>query len=162
MEISFTDLKEKEIINVFDGKKLGRIIDVLFDSSTGIVRGIVVPGEKKIFRKSEDIFVPLDRIRKIGGDVILVSLKLDYVGGVTQVANVYDGSGYAERGVPRRKDIVMSYDVEDGKKAVNQYKKQSYFSGVSNPQMRMFVDGRDGENKQSFVRYKRIDNKKYK
>ena len=30
MELSFLDLKEREIINVYDGKKLGRIIDIVF------------------------------------------------------------------------------------------------------------------------------------
>ena len=42
MEISFTELKEKEVINVFDGKKLGRIVDILFDCISGEVKGIVV------------------------------------------------------------------------------------------------------------------------
>ena len=75
MEVCFLDLKEKEIVNVYDGKKLGRIIDILFDTASGQVKGIVVPGDKKIFRKNEDIFVPLDRLKKIGDDVILVSLQ---------------------------------------------------------------------------------------
>ena len=74
MDISLSELKEKEIINVFDGKKLGHIIDILFDIENGLVRGIVVPGEKKFFKKSEDIFIPLELIKKIGEDVILVKL----------------------------------------------------------------------------------------
>ena len=57
MEVSFLDLKEREIINVYDGKKLGRIIDVVFDNRNGIVKGIIVPGDKKIFRKAEDVFI---------------------------------------------------------------------------------------------------------
>lgn len=76
MDIAFTDLKEKEIINVTDGKKLGRIIDFLFDIETGQIKGIIVPGERKIFKRNEDIFVPLERIKRIGGDVILVKLKV--------------------------------------------------------------------------------------
>ena len=50
MEVSFSELKEKEIINVLDGKKLGRIIDILFDNASGVVRGVIIPGEKKLFR----------------------------------------------------------------------------------------------------------------
>ncbi len=75
MEVCFSELKEKEIVNVFDGKKLGRIIDILFDTATGQVKGIVVPGDKKLFRKNEDIFVPLDKLKRIGDDVILVGLQ---------------------------------------------------------------------------------------
>ena len=76
MEISFADLKEKEIINIYDGKKIGRIIDGLFDIENGVVRGIVVPAEKKLFRKGEDIFIPLEKLKKIGDDVILVKLPI--------------------------------------------------------------------------------------
>ena len=50
MEISFTDLKQKEVVNIFDGKKLGRIIDILFENSTGTVKGVIVPGEKKFLK----------------------------------------------------------------------------------------------------------------
>ena len=70
MEILFTDLKEKEVVNVYDGKKLGRIIDLVFDIQTGKVIGIVVPGERKIFRRADDIFVPLEKLKRIGDDVI--------------------------------------------------------------------------------------------
>ena len=33
MEVSFLDLREREIVNVYDGKKLGRIIDVVFNNT---------------------------------------------------------------------------------------------------------------------------------
>lgn len=75
MEVSFLDLKEREVINVYDGKKLGRIIDVVFNNRNGAVRGIVVPGDKKIFRKAEDIFIPIEKIKRIGNDVILVGIQ---------------------------------------------------------------------------------------
>ena len=75
MEISFADLKEKEVVNILDGKKLGRIIDITFDGASGQVLGIVLPGIKKFMRKSEDIFVPISNLKKIGEDVLLVKLS---------------------------------------------------------------------------------------
>ena len=45
MEISFCDLKKKEVINIADGKRLGRTIDVVFAVPSGRVCGIVVPGD---------------------------------------------------------------------------------------------------------------------
>ena len=72
MDISYNELKSKEIINLADGRKLGHVIDVLFDSVNGKVSGIVVPGEKKFFRKGEEIFIPLEKVRKIGDDVVLI------------------------------------------------------------------------------------------
>lgn len=74
MEISFSLVKSKEIINIFDGKRLGRAVDVIFTEQGGKVLGIVVPSPKKMFKRSEDIFIPLELIKKIGEDVILVKL----------------------------------------------------------------------------------------
>lgn len=74
MEISFCEIREKEIINIYDGKKLGHIIDIIFEKESGQVQGVVVPGIKRFMRKSEDIFVPIANIKKIGEDVLLVKL----------------------------------------------------------------------------------------
>jgi len=77
MEISFSLFKDKEIVNIYDGKKLGHATDVCFDKNFGTVLGIVVPGEKKLFKKAEEIFIPISNIKKIGEDVVLVKLSPD-------------------------------------------------------------------------------------
>lgn len=79
MEISFCELRAKEVVNLFDGKQLGHIIDMVIDTSCARVLGIVVPGEKSIFnifKSATDIFIPYHRICKIGKDVILVDLNV--------------------------------------------------------------------------------------
>ena len=38
------------------------------------VLGFVVPGDKKLFKSKEDLFIPWKNIQKIGDDVILVQL----------------------------------------------------------------------------------------
>jgi len=74
MDITFNMLRSKEIVNLYDGKRLGRIIDISFDGQSGRVLGFVIPGIKKVFKKSEDIFIPLELVKKVGEDVILVRL----------------------------------------------------------------------------------------
>ncbi len=74
MEITFNEIRAREIVNIFDGKRLGRAQDIVFEKETGQVSGIVVPGISKFLRKADDIFIPMQNIRKIGEDVILVSL----------------------------------------------------------------------------------------
>lgn len=74
MDITFNTLRSKEVVNLYDGKRLGRIIDVSFDGGSGKVLGFIVPGIKKVFKKTEDIFIPLELVKKIGDDVILVRL----------------------------------------------------------------------------------------
>lgn len=78
MEITFCDLRAKEVVNICDGKRMGNIIDIVLDSCSFRVTGIVVPSEKSFFnffKSNPDIFIPFNRIRKIGRDVILVELN---------------------------------------------------------------------------------------
>lgn len=79
MDLSFRDLRKRDVINVSDGACLGRIIDIVLDFPKGIMTGIVVPGRRGrgifgFFNKT-DIFIDEKRIIKIGNDVILVELK---------------------------------------------------------------------------------------
>ena len=70
------ELRQKEVINVCDGKRLGRVIDMVISLHSCKVLGIVVPGNKKIFNTREDIFISWSNIQKIGADVLLVQLTL--------------------------------------------------------------------------------------
>lgn len=77
MELTFCELRSKEVVNTCDGKRLGNIIDLVFDSANTRVLGFIVPQEKSLFsflKSSNDLFIPYNRIRKIGKDIILVEL----------------------------------------------------------------------------------------
>jgi YlmC/YmxH family sporulation protein len=77
VELSFCELRAKQVVNVVDGKALGRIIDIVFSREGSRVIGFVVPGDRnfKIFNKKGDIFIPYDKVIRIGLDVVLVELK---------------------------------------------------------------------------------------
>ncbi len=76
MEISFSELREKTVVNLVDGKRMGHIIDVVIEQNSAKILGVVVPGVKTtIFRTREDIFIPYRCIVKIGLDTILVELN---------------------------------------------------------------------------------------
>ena len=68
-------MRMREVVNLYDGKRLGRIIDISFEKESGKILGFIVPALKRTFRKGENIFIPLDFIKKIGEDVILVRLE---------------------------------------------------------------------------------------
>ena len=76
-DVTYTELKAKDVVNICNCKKLGRIIDMVVDLKNGCVKGIVIPGTKRlsIFRAPEDIFIPWKNILRIGNDVILIELK---------------------------------------------------------------------------------------
>ncbi|NCA92059.1 YlmC/YmxH family sporulation protein [bacterium] len=74
---TFCELREREVINVADGRRLGRLNDMAFGIS-GCILGIIVPGEKNFFRNlagTDNIFIPWECVLKIGTDVILADLN---------------------------------------------------------------------------------------
>lgn len=78
-----SELREREVVNLLDGRRLGLATDLEIDAETGKIKAIVVPGPGKflwLFGKSEDFVIPWESIRKIGVDVILVETP-NYVNG---------------------------------------------------------------------------------
>ncbi len=76
IDYTFCELREKEVINISDGKQLGRIVDIALHCS-GRVVGLIAAGDKKFFKNfssNENVFIPWQKVTKIGDDVILVEL----------------------------------------------------------------------------------------
>jgi len=72
-----SELREREVVNILDGKRLGLASDLEIEMETGKIKAIIVPGPGKflwLFGKNEDFVIPWERILKIGVDVILVDL----------------------------------------------------------------------------------------
>lgn len=79
MELSFSDLKKRDVVNIVDGKCYGRIIDLTLSFPKGVLTGITVPGAKRNFITkcfdTNKLFIEESKILKIGNDVILVDLR---------------------------------------------------------------------------------------
>ncbi len=76
------ELREKEVINICDGERLGCVEDIVFDLHRGCISHIIVPGPCRffgIFGKEEEFVIELRYIRQIGADVILVEVDLEKV-----------------------------------------------------------------------------------
>lgn len=74
-EMSYCELKRREVINGSDGRRMGHIIDLVFSADSGRIKGIILPyGKRGVFSKSQDLFVPWQCVQKIGEDVILVEI----------------------------------------------------------------------------------------
>lgn len=85
LEISYNELRCKEVVNVLNGARMGHVIDMIIDRNGKDVLGVVVPGTRKLFRANEDIFVPWNNIDKIGNDVILIALDVQSAACVAKV-----------------------------------------------------------------------------
>lgn len=74
MELTFSDLRAKEVINTQDGRKLGKVCDVVLCYPDNRWIGLVVPNRSGFSFKKNGLFIELKHIVKIGEDVILVNI----------------------------------------------------------------------------------------
>ncbi len=75
----FSDLKQREVINCKDCKRLGFVTDLVFDACSGQVEALIVPGPGKLFGcfcPATEYVIGFCHIVKIGPDIILVDIDL--------------------------------------------------------------------------------------
>ena len=73
-----SDLQNKDVINLVDGKKVGNIIDVAVNQE-GHMEELIVEKSKffvSMFSTKDEIGIKWSQIEKIGEDVILVKIAL--------------------------------------------------------------------------------------
>lgn len=73
MEVVFSELKQKEVISITDGKHLGKVCDLTFTFPEGKITGFTVTGCKGFKFTKQEVFLPLKCIVKIGEDAVLVN-----------------------------------------------------------------------------------------
>ncbi len=73
---STADLREKDVINVCNGSRLGCPEDFEIDISCGKIIALIVNCDERLFcfGKHDEIVIPWDKIKCIGEDAILVRL----------------------------------------------------------------------------------------
>lgn len=80
--MSFSELREKDVVNLRDGRVLGQVIDLEFCAKDGVIQSIVVPGQTGLFQflrgEKNGIVIPWRLIECIGDDVILVCLEENF------------------------------------------------------------------------------------
>lgn len=77
--MSFSEIREKDVINIRDGRNLGKPIDLLLNENA-CVDALVVPGARRglwsfIRPNREGRAIDWHRVRRIGDDVILVEVE---------------------------------------------------------------------------------------
>lgn len=73
------ELRQKEVINIRDGQRMGYVADIEFDETTGCICQIIVPGPGKfcgLLGRDIDYTIGWKCIHHIGHDVILVDVHI--------------------------------------------------------------------------------------
>lgn len=71
------DFRQKEVVNINDGKVLGFVIDVDAELKEGSIKSIVVAQVGKVLKSiggKNNITIPWNNVKLIGEDVILVEI----------------------------------------------------------------------------------------
>lgn len=79
--INLSEMREKEVINIRDGVKIGLIYDFEIDLEYGKVVAVIIPGPGKVlglFGKNKDLLIEWKNIVRIGTDAILVDIDMEY------------------------------------------------------------------------------------
>ena len=78
----YSELRYKEVIDIHTGLRLGYVCDLEFDDSEGRLVSLVTPGRSKFFGllgREDDYVLPWGCIVRIGGDIILVEAKGEFM-----------------------------------------------------------------------------------
>ena len=74
------DIKNKEVINVKDGCRLGYIRDVEFDLMNGRIKRLIIPAQTKIlsiFKRNMEYHVNWQQVKRVGEERILVDVDVE-------------------------------------------------------------------------------------
>lgn len=76
MKYTFDEIRNKEVINIRSGSKLGYVDDIEFDSESLMIKALIIFGRGKLWGlwgREDDMIIKCRDIEMIGTDTILVS-----------------------------------------------------------------------------------------
>ncbi len=76
-DMRLCEMREKEVINLCDCKRLGCVVDLVFDECDGCIQALVVPAVGKfcgLFGSESEYIIPFECVKKIGPDIIMVEI----------------------------------------------------------------------------------------
>lgn len=79
--MSLSEMKTKDVVNVCNGKRMGKVMDIEFCVESGKITALVVPGAfdlRTLVRgEKRGIVIPWHQICCFGNDIILVQVNED-------------------------------------------------------------------------------------
>jgi YlmC/YmxH family sporulation protein len=72
----WSELGAKEIINLYDGHRLGLLgrTELLLNEETGEIEAIVVPARGGLWQQRRELSIPWSAVRRVGPEVLIVEM----------------------------------------------------------------------------------------
>ena len=77
MSAKISDLQERQIVNIADGKCLGNIKDIELNMREGTIQALVLPGTggfRGFLQNQGELLIPWHKVVRIGVDVVLIDM----------------------------------------------------------------------------------------
>lgn len=77
MDAKISDLQERQIVNIADGKCLGNLKDIELNLLDGTIQALVLPGAGGFLGRLQnqgELLIPWQRVVRIGVDVVLIDM----------------------------------------------------------------------------------------
>lgn len=76
------DLRQMEVINTCDCKRLGCVSDIIVHCETGCIEALIVPGPGRLcgfLGRDTEYVIPWKCVEQIGKDIILVNVDIEKI-----------------------------------------------------------------------------------
>ena len=96
MSAKISDLQERQIVNIADGKCLGNIKDIELNVLDGTIQALVLPntgGFWSMLQNQGELLIPWQKVIRLGVDVVLIDMP-----------ELVDGAGGGKRQKRRKKE----------------------------------------------------------
>ena len=111
MSAKISDLQERQIVNIADGKCLGNIKDIELNILDGSIQALVLPGVGgfwSLLQNQGELLIPWQKVVRIGVDVVLIDMP-----------ELAEGAGGVRSGKGRRRKEEAAWQQE-----VHQYQQE--------------------------------------
>ena len=77
--MTLSELKQKEVVDLADGRRLGKVMDLEFSLKDSRITALVVPADTSFLQSLRGekcgLVIPWEDVYRIGDDVVLVTIR---------------------------------------------------------------------------------------
>lgn len=115
MSAKISDLQERQIVNIADGRCLGNIKDIELNILDGSIQALVLPGMGgfwNLIQNQGELLIPWQKVVRLGVDVVLIDMP--------ELTEHNGRANIRGRGRRRKEDAVWQQEVQQYQQELQQ------------------------------------------